>query len=173
MPGSLEFIAVKRLYISCYFIWPCLLTPTSEGNKGHERAVDTNLRSKLSPHQAVVQLPITSCDSLAECRKNSSAVLRSWKWLSQHVHVEIWAEHTRNLIEKWHTINSSMLAWTSISNACFACRILWFQGLPALRWLFWKNALSLHFGDILWPCCAQRSFSVLCFLHPAAIFAVV
>ena len=35
-------------------------------------------------------------------------------------------------------------------------------------------ALSLHFGDILSLCCAQlRGFSVLGFLCPAAIFAVV
>ena len=62
------------------------MTPTSGGNKGHViaidtdsvaiRAIDTDLRSKLSPHLGCITVTHhVACDSLAECRmKNSSAV---------------------------------------------------------------------------------------------------
>ena len=35
--------------IASILFWPCLLTPTSGSNKGYGIAIDTDLRSKLSP----------------------------------------------------------------------------------------------------------------------------
>ena len=42
--------SVNTLETPLLIVRPCLLTPTSGGNKSHERAIDTDLRSSLSSH---------------------------------------------------------------------------------------------------------------------------
>ena len=132
----LELVSPFRRPINQHFWWrlgvACCLDLAQDclGSIGMpvEMAIDTDLVAIRAMKQL---LTLTSVPGFLSIYCNTVTYYVMWQSCRMQKKQFCCFEKQETVVEyahiRCHTINPSMLAWTSISNACLACRILWFQ----------------------------------------------